>query len=233
MVVAFQGAQAAGCVKTIAFLIVWNRLDLPRLMADYLAETGDVEPILVDNASDYPPLLDYYEHTPHRVERMRRNWGNCVVWTSGLLDTYGLDGNFIVSDPDLDLSGIPKDFLHRLQAGLDRYPWACKCGFGLEISDVPDTEIGTLAKGWERINWTASLDGLYYDAPIDTTFCLCRSRLHDFRAVRTGRPYVARHVPWYYPPIPPDEQYYFQHIRRDFNYYSDRIRQQQEAARSA
>lgn len=47
--------------KTIALIINWNRLEYPKNMADWLAENGTVEPIIVDNGSTYPPLLEYYE----------------------------------------------------------------------------------------------------------------------------------------------------------------------------
>lgn len=212
--------------KVKAFIVNYNRLDLPRNMADYLAECDGVEPIIIDNNSTYPALLEYYKNCPHEVVHMDKNYGNCVVWISGILDKYNLDGNFIVTDPDLDLSQIPKDFLHVLQTGLDKHQFACKAGFGLQINDLPDTEIATLARGWEQLNWTNKIDEQFFDAPIDTTFCLCRTRLHDFKSIRADYPYVARHMPWYYSKdnIPQDELYYFKSINQDYNYYSIKIK---------
>jgi hypothetical protein len=171
--------------KIPVFIINFNRLNLPKNMADYLSDCDGVEPIIIDNNSDYPALLEYYKTCPHKVEKMDRNWGNCVVWISGILDKYNLQGNFIVTDPDLDISHIPKDFLHILQTGLDRHKFACKAGFGLDIKNLPDTEIARLAIVWEQLNWSNKVDKLFYKAPIDTTFCLCRTRLHDFAAIRS------------------------------------------------
>jgi hypothetical protein len=212
--------------KTKAFIINYNRLDLMRNMADYLADGTDVEPIIIDNNSTYPKLLEYYDTCSHKVERMDKNWGNCVVWISGILDKYDLKGNFIVTDSDLNISNIPKDFLHKLQTGLDRHQFACKAGFGLEINNLPITELSKLAIGWECLNWANRVDELFFDAPIDTTFCLCRTRLHDFRAIRSDYPYVAQHVPWTYSKdsIPEDEKYYFEHVTQDYNYYSIKIK---------
>lgn len=208
--------------KTYAFIINYNRLDLPKNMADYLADCKDIMPVIIDNNSTYPKLLEYYKSCPHKVEIMDKNYGNCVVWDSGILDKYNLNGNFIITDPDLDISSIPNDFLHILRSGLDKYSKACKAGFGLEVKDLPNTEISKRANDWERGNWAHKLDDMFYEAPIDTTFCLCRTRLHDFKAIRTGYPYVARHMPWYYTKdnIPEDEKYYFKSINKNYNYYS-------------
>lgn len=195
---------------TPAFIINYNRLTLPRAMADYLASTGTVQPIFVDNCSDYPPLLEYYKTTPHRVFRCKGNMGPTAVWYSGVWEEMNVTGRYIISDSDLDLSGIPKDFLHLLNLGLDRYPWACKAGFSLEINDLPNTPLKASVLKWETDKWLSPLDKQFYRAYIDTTFCLCRAKVHDFPAVRTMRPYTARHMPWYYTPenIPEDELYY-------------------------
>ena len=134
--------------KTYAFIINYNRLTLPRNIANYLMECDGIIPIIIDNNSDYPPLLEYYEKTPHKVIRLDKNWGGCVVYKCGILDDMNLnDKRFIVSDPDLDLSGIPKDFLHILHMGLDRHSFACKSGFSLEINDLLDRYIDRVGEG--------------------------------------------------------------------------------------
>jgi len=197
-------------MKIKAFIINFNRLDLPRNMADYLIDC-DVEPVIVDNNSTYPPLLEYYKTCPHKVERLNSNMGNNAVFLSGVLDKYGLnESRFIMTDPDLDLFGIPKDFLHILHLGLDRHSFATKAGFSLEINDLPDTEIKSKVLEWEAGNWSKRLDEYFISAYIDTTFALYRRCFMDFPAVRTVRPYTAKHVPWYYTKgnIPEDELYY-------------------------
>lgn len=198
-----------------AFIVNFNRLTLPSKMADFIADSPGVTPVIIDNASTYPPLLEYYETCPHKVIQLDRNWGNCVVWhgpgPQAILNEFGLDGNFIVTDPDLDLEGIPNDWLHELQTGLDLFPDRWKCGFSLRIDDLPPG-----VNHWQGIEWSHPVMGKrFYLASIDTTFCLCRTRKHDFGGVRTGPPYMARHVPWYYRTIedlPEDELYYLKSI---------------------
>ena len=192
-----------------AFIITYNRLNLPVNMAKFLSDHG-IDPVFVDNNSDYPPLLDYYKTTPYEVVRMRENYGYKVIWEQGILDKFGITGNYIVSDPDLDLSGIPDDFLSVLEEGLRKYPQYDKCGFSLDINDVPATSFSPVE--WEAQFWQNPLDDRYFSAAIDTTFALYKVRHHSFKAIRTNRPYTARHLPWYYfkfEDMPKDEQYYF------------------------
>jgi len=188
-------------------IINFNRITLPSQMADWLSERG-CEPIFVDNNSDYAPLLEYYYKCPYTVVRMGKNYGHQVVWQQGLLDKLRIGSEYIVTDPDLDLSKIPNDFLPVLKEGLRRYPQFSKCGFSLEINDIPHQ----CTINWETKFWKQPLDEQYFDAIIDTTFALYKTKEFSYSAIRTNRPYIARHVPWYYTwvkDLPEDEQYYY------------------------
>ena len=212
--------------KVKAFIINFNRLHYPKAMADHLAECDNIEPIIIDNHSTYPPLLEYYKTCPHKIEQMDKNYGNCVMWNSGLIDKYNLQGNFIYTDPDLDLSSVPKDLLHVLQTGLDKYQWADKCGLSLTINDLPDNQISREVHQWEDQNWNNKLDDRYYRAAIDTTLSLFRSRIHSFECLRTAPPYCARHLPWYHTPenLPEDEKYYLESTGTYFNHWTSRFK---------
>lgn len=196
-----------------ALIITYNRLYLPVKMADFLFAHG-VDPVFIDNNSDYPPLLEYYKTTKYQVVMMDKNYGYKVVWETGLLNFLEITGNYIVTDPDLDLTGIPDDFLTVLEAGLKKYPQYDKCGFSLEINDIAPTKFSPA--NYEKQFWAKLAnpdDPMYFDAPIDTTFALYKVRYHSFNALRTNRPYTCKHMPWYYfdfEDMPEDEQYYFQ-----------------------
>jgi hypothetical protein len=170
----------------------------------------DIEPVFIDNNSDYLPLLEYYERTPFKVVRMDKNYGYKVVWEQDILKKLGITGNYIVTDPDLNLSGIPDNFLSVLEEGLRRYPQFDKCGFSLEINDLPPTDF--CPANYEKQFWQYPLDNMYFKAAIDTTFAIYKVPYHSFNAIRTNRPYTARHMPWYYfdfEDMPVDERYYF------------------------
>lgn len=214
---------------TFCFIINYNRLHYPRRMADYLAGCKGIVPVIVDNNSDYPPLLEYYETTPHEVMRLDHNHGQVAVWYCGALDEYDISERYVVTDPDLEIDRIPRDWLQVLGEGLDRYDFAWKVGFGLRIDDLPDTPVGREARMVEAPHWAYPLDGLYYQAHIDTTFCLYRTRINHIAAVRTGEPYVARHLPWYWASladVPPDELYYMQSTKTiGSNYWTKRLKE--------
>jgi len=202
-----------------ALIINFNRITLPNDMAEWLSKRG-CEPIFIDNNSDYPPLLEYYKHCPFQVLRMDKNYGQLVVWDQGVLDTLKIDGHYIVTDPDLDLSNVPDNFLSFLETGFQKYPQFDKCGLSIERSDEPNkwtqkynSVIWPKAADWDKYFWRKPLDDCYFDAFIDTTLAIYKLRTFTISAMRTNRPYTALHVPWYYDwlkDLPEDEQYYFQ-----------------------
>lgn len=194
-------------------IINYNRLILPVALADWLYQNG-LDPVFIDNSSDYKPLLEYYRHCSYEVVQMNKNYGKSVVWDQGILERLNITGDYIVTDPDLDLSSIPKDFMTVLRIGLTRYPQFDKCGFSLEINDITDQGIyyqGLTIKRWEHQFWVNPMDSQYFNASIDTTFALYKTSKFSLNALRTNRPYTARHVPWYYDQFKSeDEEYYCQ-----------------------
>jgi hypothetical protein len=192
-------------------IINYNRLILPTLLADWVYLRG-VDPVFIDNASDYRPLLDYYKHCPYQVIMMNSNYGKNVIWDQDILKRLNITEDYIVTDPDLDLTGIPDNFLGVLREGLRRYPQFDKCGFSLEINDVTDNNIyfqGQTIKEWERQFWVNPMDAEYFNASIDTTFALYKTDKFSLSALRTNRPYTARHIPWYYDIAKPKDEIYY------------------------
>lgn len=194
-----------------AFIIGYNRLDYIRYTVEWCLSHG-LEAIVIDNYSNYPPLLKYYDTKPCEVIRLLKNYGHTVMWSKAVPIP---NDRYILTDPDLDFTGIPDDFLTVLNEGLDRYPQYPKCGFSIEIKDLPQhPDIERILTVWERGYWLRPLDEMYFHADIDTTFALYRegSRSHTYSGIRTNYPYVMRHLPWYAigkDQIPPDEQYYY------------------------
>lgn len=194
---------------TKAFIINFNRLTYLRQMVEW-CHVHHLEPIVVDNASNYPPLLEYYAGHPCEIIRMKKNYGHVVMWH----ELFPLpQERFIITDPDLDMSGVPDDFLEVMNRGLDTH-YVAKCGLSLEINDLPDSDEGRLIRKIEGVFWERPLDDLYFDAITDTTFALYREhcRTYTLDAIRTNRPYTARHYSWYYTDfnlLPEDEQHYY------------------------
>lgn len=196
-------------------------------MADYLFDCKII-PIFIDNCSTYKPLLEYYENDCiYEVIKLDQNYGHTVVWDADILNKLNIQDEYIITDSDLDISNIPKDFLDVLRRGLDRYPKYDKCGFSLRITDLPNNEIKNYVIKTESGYWKRPLDEMYFDASTDTTFALYRAtvRIKIFSSLRTNEPYCAKHVPWYYTTkneLSDDEKYYFNSIKTS-TWYSHKM----------
>lgn len=212
--------------KIKCFIVNYNRLILTKNMADYLHNAG-VDVYIIDNDSTYEPLLKYYETTSYNVIRMNSNYGFDVFWKQDIYNKLKIEGRYLLTDPDLDLSELPKDFLEIFENGLNKYPQFDKCGVSLKIDDLPDTQINRDIIEWETKNWKNPLDDLYLKAEVDTTLALYKVNKHNYNAIRTNLPYCVRHLPWYYPneyeKLPEDEKFYFKNLKRLYTFWSDKL----------
>lgn len=194
-------------------------------MIEYLKQLN-TDIIIIDNDSTYEPLLDFYASTDVTVMMLGENGGFEGPWAKEKivigqqhLQKYG-HPYYVASDPDLDLTLVPKDVLVVLAEGRERYPWGIKCGLSLEINDLPEDYLDRdIVVTWESFYWTHRLDERYFDAPLGHTFAMydCRWPYHRARrcdpAVRTDRPYTARHLPWYFTKnnLTEEALYYIEH----------------------
>ena len=170
-------------------------------LVSWLEQAGCEEIYLLDNDSTYEPLLEYYERTPHTVIRLGQNWGPFSLWAAPAVFDLTRGRSYVYTDPDIVPSEeCPHDALDRFDELLRRFPRVHKAGFGLRIDDIPDHYLHKAAVlAWEGQHWRWPVqDGAFFSA-IDTTFALYRPNSHyrPADAIRTGHPYVARHVPWY------------------------------------
>lgn len=186
------------------YINTFNRLTTTRQLAEQVAELNNAVPVIIDNASTYEPLLEWYATTDIEVIRLRENLGHHAPWLSGVIaqDAAPL---YVVTDCDLELSGVPRDVLSLLTEPFSWRRPVIKSGLGLRIDDLPPWQEGVMR--WESRWWKRPVphDRRFYWAPIDTTFAMYRGDTPQHvatsvvraLAVRTAAPYLARHVPWY------------------------------------
>jgi hypothetical protein len=193
--------------------------------------------VLLDNASTYEPLLEFYRETPHPVIWMRSNGGARSLWSgarSGQIhDNYHLtDSWFVYTDPDcVPIDECPTDAVAHLHELLERYPDAPKAGLGLYLKDAPlaplEHERRLLAPN--PPHWQGPLDPQpflvkTYDSWVDTTLALYRPGAEfTINALRAGWPYQCRHLSpsWYPdmtgpsadPDIVAEHAYYLEHAK--------------------
>src|SRR3990167_8865928 len=157
--------------KIKAFIIMFNRFTWAKNLAEYMSDTG-CEVIFIDNNSTYPPLLEWYKTAPYKIHKFKENRLAFDFWYKDVLKDYDCR-YYIVTDPDLDISHIPKDYLEILFKGLKSNPDKWKSGFSLEINDLPDNEYTKVIIEWEKMFWNAPTDeNGFYMVDLATTFAL-------------------------------------------------------------
>lgn len=214
----------SACRSTPIVIVSRDRLSPLTELVEWLEANGYENLVIVDNCSTFEPLLTYLDRSPHHVVRLPENMGPVrSVWATGVLESVAGGRSFVVTDNDVVPDpGCPGDAVEFFAWVLNRYPSYAKAGFGLRIDDLPTTyEHAAQVKGWEQPFWSRRIRGNLYHAKIDTTFALYRpdSKFVLGPAVRTGAPYLARHVPWYAnsAELSEEERYYRANARPDVN----------------
>jgi len=108
----------------------------------------------------------------------------------------------------------PDDFMYYFKEVLDKYSSIKKIGFGLKIDDLPDYyPQKNDVISWEKQFYTNEWSPGIFKSRIDTTFSLHMPGA-AFQCweetLRTGPPYLLRHMPWYENPdeISAETQFY-------------------------
>lgn len=187
------------------FIISYNRLDTLKQCINKYEQDGYTKIYVIDNASDDKDLLVYLQNLKYKVYFLDQNWGPYVLWKCRLFDDIIHNEYYVVTDPDiLPVEECPTNYISLFFNILQRYPEKVKAGFSLKIDDIPESyEFKYDIIRFESFYWEKRLpfEQLIYDAPIDTTFALYRpgniNPKNFFNAVRTGYPYIARHLGWY------------------------------------
>lgn len=191
----------------------FNRLTYFSRTLDALRSRGYENVYVIDNASTYEPLLDYYRAEKLRVFYLDQNVGYLALWRTSIYKNF-VHSYYAYTDPDIEpVAECPADFMTHFLGVLDRYPDVAKVGFGLAIDDIPlSYELGgEVMKHEMQFHMDSPEEGLF-NAPIDTTFALYRPKKIGgwwLKGIRTTKPYLARHLPWYADSAHPTEEELF------------------------
>ncbi|MBI9061916.1 MAG: hypothetical protein JEZ14_07990 [Marinilabiliaceae bacterium] len=195
----------------------FNRLDCLKQQIQWLEKAGMKKIYIIDNASTYPPLLDYYKKCPYTIFRLTENVGHTALWDTHIFLWYK-NTPYILTDPDvIPTETCPLDAVNHFINVLKQYPEITKVGFGLKIDDIPDDYPRKQEViNWEKPFWENEIAPGLYKAKIDTTFALYKPNTRHQQwesTIRTGGNYVARHLPWYEDPTQPSaEELYFRKV---------------------
>ena len=188
--------------KNITALIIgYNQLTYIRDMVQQLEKyTSDI--VIVDNASDFEPLLDYYRNSyKYALLRQPTNRGHTVFQDPFIQKLMG--DVYILTDPDLKFNqNLPQDFIQSLLEVSNAFR-AHKVGFALCIhannlrKDIGPARVSFESQYWKRrVTLPTRPDLILYSAPIDTTFCLINNRYRGTH-VRVAGDFTCIHRPWH------------------------------------
>lgn len=187
------------------YIITYNNLTYTANMVKQLERyTNNI--IIVDNNSNYPKLLDYYdkEYNFHLI-RLNENIGPYKFLYKHL--SYMPD-IFIYTDPDLLFNpNLPSDFINIMISLTEKYK-LYKIGFALDLSDsdkfTDNKHDGKNIIEWETrfwINQVSNPEYELYSAPIDTTFAVYNKKYfidnHFYPSIRIAGNFTCKHLPWY------------------------------------
>lgn len=216
--------------KIPIFIISYNRCSDLNTLINRLQKDGYSNLIVVDNASNDEELLEYLRTLDCRVEFLDKNYGHMVVWESGLFDDIIYSSYYAVTDPDvIPVEECPSNYIEIFWDILNSNPEVTKVGFSLKIDDLPICNKNRMdVIRWESFFYenVVGENPVLYKAEIDTTFALYRPGKIDnfFTAIRTGKPYEARHLPWYWnsDALGTEEKNYLKNGNMFGNTYCDR-----------
>lgn len=194
--------------KSIPIIIVsYNQLFYLKKLIKYLLINEYSNIVVIDNNSDYEPLLKYFDELKNEVviHRLSKNYGHRVFWEQKNIFNKYNKGYYVLTDPDIvPLNSCPNDFVLKFKQILDKNWKLSKVGFSLKIDDIPDTNPNKIKiLEWENRFWKNKTKNGNYQSSIDTTLALYPPKnIWSFRenfyyAIRTNTPYTAMHGGWY------------------------------------
>lgn len=180
-----------------------NRLTFLKKLIGSLETKGYTNIFIIDNNSNYQPLLNYYENCPYKIFRLNENIGYLALWQTNIYKHFIKDF-YVYTDSDVvPTENCPDDFLHQFFQAMKADKGLMKIGLSLNIDDLPNSfSMKQQVIDWESQYWQKeSDDHKFYIANVDTTFALYRpfvkggaSRLKMYRS---KKPFSAYHMPWY------------------------------------
>lgn len=207
-----------------------NRLSYLIEQIEWLEKAGITNIYIIDNASTYPPLLEFYEKTKYKIIKLTENVGYLALWQTGIYKQFEKDF-YIYTDPDVvPTKECPLDAIHYFFKLFKKNVDVDKIGFGLKIDDLPDHyHLKEKVISHERQFWSKEREIMpqVFHASIDTTFALYRPGVRGgywLNCFRTGMPYVARHLPWYNNSsnINEEEDFYIKNIYEGASHWTGR-----------
>jgi hypothetical protein len=225
---------------TPIFILNKDRLDCTKLLVESLQKRNYCNITIIDNLSTYEPLLEWYPKSGTNVF-INNVAGTCNGALYFLAIQHKLqpfadavnNGWYVYTDSDtVPIDEAPQDFIENMIEVGEKHA-GHKIGMGIKIDDLPDTfykkeeVIKHESIFWGPLGIIEGEKMPVYRGPTDTTFAIYRPGTHPLQGttatgVRTGHPYLVKHIPWYYDynKLPEDEVYYLKHLDVNWTHWS-------------
>lgn len=221
-----------------------DRLNSTKSLVKCLLDRHYTNIVILDNGSTYQPLLEWYSHQEEciiyynkEVEHNHYALHNLLHTKNEFFTDLLKDSWYVFTDSDLILHDtVPDNFINDLITICSKYD-KDKVGLGIHVNDI-NKELFSNNDYWELMSFMKDYENQFvqgggpygvsviesednvctlYDAPIDTTFAVCKPNsapIASRNCMRTGFPYLCKHLPFYYDlkSYPEDELYYLRHI---------------------
>jgi hypothetical protein len=206
-----------------------NRLFTTKVLVTDLHDLGYTNISILDNASTYEPLLEWYESTwvkKNVVIIYCPNYGHTALWQSNILAMCPLDEFVVYTDSDIELNenALPGFIEQMITVAKDFR--VDKVGLALRIDNLPDNPFCNKIKQIEGKYWKERLPHNIhevYNALTDTTFhVLKKGTPYSLPAVRiAGQGFTCLHKPWYndFTQLSEEEKYVMEHADESFSSY--------------
>ena len=198
------------------YLTNMNRLSTTKKMVEDLFKLNSNAIInIIDNASTYQPLLEWYELIKNDVNIIKHteNKGCWSFFYSGHFNNCN-DDYYIYSDADLELNpNMPYNWQEILMDYHKKYNR--KASLVLKLDDIPEGELKDKIKFHQQVCWGVTEEKNVYHGVTDMTFSFdAKSSGYRYDSVRIGGDFECRHIPWYidFDNISDEEKYYLEHL---------------------
>jgi hypothetical protein len=203
------------------FLTNMNRITTTKKMVeDLFRMNANADITIIDNASTYLPLLQWYKEIEKDVKIIRHdvNRGPWCFFYSYISSKVDSD-YYIYSDADLELNpNMPYNWQEIMFEYLKK--WDRKPSLALKISDLEEGELKSQIYNHQSVCWGRTDDPNAFLAFTDMTFSM-DAKVNGYRyiSMRLAGDFECRHVPWYldFNNLPEEEIYYLNHIDKRYD----------------
>jgi hypothetical protein len=200
--------------KIPIFITTYDRIEvLQQSMESYYHLGTEIEIIIHDQGSTFPPMIEYLKHLERKGFKVYRGVNEPTSVRTSIADWYKTNNSkwYVVTDPDISLRNTHPNMLNICIDLLALEKDVTCVGPALKIDDLPDhypmkAQVIKWEKQWYKEENKKAIrinnDIInYHFSVIDTTFAVYRKG-HEFtkpnvKAIRVGKPYEARHLDWY------------------------------------